>query len=512
MRKLLGERKPVHIEATVSLLVERELVTHRYSRRFAGEEELAFQHALVREGAYAMLTERDKAMGHALAGAWLESVGEPEPAVLAMHFERGEQDERAAYWHARAAQMAMRGNDLFAAATAVERGLSAGPADEVAADLWALRARIESARGDYDASLRAAEEVLQSARPGSVAYCLALEGALGSAMLLGRTDTLRALGRRLLVTEPDPDAISALARAFTRAIAALTTSGQRQAAALFVERLRVLMEGRADEQPAGAAALAHALACWEFFVTGDLWRARAHWHEALRHLKIAGERNLVPVIAASLGAVSTGLGALEEAEDHLDRALAEASPGSQAAAVARSNLAALRLAQGRSDEATTLARATLQTEGQRQNFMGHRTLLVFLGAHLERGEIDAAEALLDVLASAKGESPASEAAYRWSRARILLARNDSTAAAEECTLAVARHREAGTSGLEPVLLTLAEARMAAGDAEAARTSLRDALDELEARAAKIDDPTYRESFLGRVAVHARIRSLAEEWL
>ena len=45
-------------------------------RRFPGEEEYVFRHALVREAAYAMLTEADRALGHRLAGEWLERAGE----------------------------------------------------------------------------------------------------------------------------------------------------------------------------------------------------------------------------------------------------------------------------------------------------------------------------------------------------------------------------------------------------------------------------------------------------
>jgi len=56
-------------------LVERELVVRRGQGSFPGEDDYAFHHALVREAAYAMLTDADRRLGHALAGAWLESAG-----------------------------------------------------------------------------------------------------------------------------------------------------------------------------------------------------------------------------------------------------------------------------------------------------------------------------------------------------------------------------------------------------------------------------------------------------
>ena len=70
-----------------------ELITERPTSRFPGEREYTFRHALVRDGAYALLTPEDRALGHRLAGVWLEQSGEPGAVVLAEHFERG--DERA---------------------------------------------------------------------------------------------------------------------------------------------------------------------------------------------------------------------------------------------------------------------------------------------------------------------------------------------------------------------------------------------------------------------------------
>jgi hypothetical protein len=76
--------------AWLAELVEQDLVAIRDDARFAGEVELCFPHALVREAAYGMLTEGDLVAGHWLAGQWLEQAGETDPAVLKEHFERCE--------------------------------------------------------------------------------------------------------------------------------------------------------------------------------------------------------------------------------------------------------------------------------------------------------------------------------------------------------------------------------------------------------------------------------------
>ncbi|KYF83312.1 hypothetical protein BE11_12960, partial [Sorangium cellulosum] len=64
-------------------LVRREIVLRRDEARIAGEVEYGFRHALVREAAYGMLTERDRRVGHALAGEWLERAGGADPTALA---------------------------------------------------------------------------------------------------------------------------------------------------------------------------------------------------------------------------------------------------------------------------------------------------------------------------------------------------------------------------------------------------------------------------------------------
>ncbi|MDI3290191.1 protein kinase [Polyangium sp. 15x6] len=508
VRRLLGGRRPVNVDAALDYAVAREFVTRRNSRRFVGEEEYAFRHALLREGAYAMLTERDRALGHGLAGAWLERVGEPDPSVLAMHFERDGQGPRAAYWHARAAQTAMRGNDLQAGVRAVERGLAAGPTDEVATDLWALRARIASASGDYEASLAAAEEALRRTTPGSVAHCIALEGAIGGAMLLGRHDTLQDLSRRVLQTEPAPNALSALARALAPLIAALAASGNGDAF-LFLEKMRAIMGAGIEVEPSRAGALAYASAIVEKNLGRNPWVARQHALDAVRCLEQGGERHVVPIVTAVLVGICTDLGAFEEAEVWLDRT--EARPPSMAANVVAAYLAQLRLAQGRFEEAITMSRSVAErVHGRDGNVVSALGSVTLIEAHIERGDLGAAESLIDATSSRGNQLVAASCA--WLRSRALLARGRPAEAVNVCREALVLHRQIGPRGVERVLLTLAEALMAAGDVEAAKVTLREAMDELGAREAAIGDPSYRRHFVERVPGNVRIRRLSGVWL
>ncbi|MET0286852.1 MAG: protein kinase [Polyangiales bacterium] len=107
-------------------LVEHEILVQRSVSRFPGEVEYAFRHALLREAAYAMLTDADRKTGHTRAGDWLEARGERDARVLADHFERGGAIARAVPWIAKASMTALDSGDLESAIAQSRRGLSLG--------------------------------------------------------------------------------------------------------------------------------------------------------------------------------------------------------------------------------------------------------------------------------------------------------------------------------------------------------------------------------------------------
>ena len=61
-RTLLGDESS-SVDDMLDDLVKKEFLSKHSSSRFVGEEEYGFRHALVRQGAYAMLTERDRVVG-----------------------------------------------------------------------------------------------------------------------------------------------------------------------------------------------------------------------------------------------------------------------------------------------------------------------------------------------------------------------------------------------------------------------------------------------------------------
>jgi predicted ATPase len=78
----------VNVDSWLESLVESRIVKRRDASRFKNDDEYEFCDPLVREGAYALLTDADRALGHELAVEWLERMGEPDPAVITGHRQK----------------------------------------------------------------------------------------------------------------------------------------------------------------------------------------------------------------------------------------------------------------------------------------------------------------------------------------------------------------------------------------------------------------------------------------
>ncbi|WP_437829346.1 protein kinase domain-containing protein [Sorangium sp. So ce1153] len=119
------------LESWLLTLEKRELIVPRSESMLRGEPEFAFRHGLVRDAAYEMLTDADRALGHWLASEWLERVGGDEPAVLALvdqHVGRAAEEalalgnaDGAAGHLARAARLRVRAGQFEGAIAAMTR-------------------------------------------------------------------------------------------------------------------------------------------------------------------------------------------------------------------------------------------------------------------------------------------------------------------------------------------------------------------------------------------------------
>src|SRR5262249_47186901 len=162
------------------VLTRSESIVARESSSVPNETEFVFRHALVRDAAYAMLTDKDRKLGHVLAGAWLESKGASDATVLATHYERGESRERAAVWLRPGAQNGRASNDLEGVLALVTRGLACADAPGERAALLVVKAEVHRWRGEFDRAMVDAAGALALVPEGGDVWWEAMEKSIDS--------------------------------------------------------------------------------------------------------------------------------------------------------------------------------------------------------------------------------------------------------------------------------------------------------------------------------------------
>ncbi|MCG8418385.1 MAG: protein kinase [Proteobacteria bacterium] len=196
---LLGGSGTFDVAEWMEDLAEREILHRVAESRFPGEREYQFRHALIRDGAYALLTESDRQLGHALAGTWLELAGEADSLVLAEHFMRGDDRARAIPHLCRAAENALEANDLDAAAALARRAIDVGASGEMLGVMLTVQAAAYSWISSIRDAWRAAEQAMLHLEPGSARWYVAAGYAIAS--LINRED--RSADTELIQTIAD---------------------------------------------------------------------------------------------------------------------------------------------------------------------------------------------------------------------------------------------------------------------------------------------------------------------
>jgi serine/threonine protein kinase/tetratricopeptide (TPR) repeat protein len=96
--------------SALEALRRKELIYQREVSSFAGAREYTFKHALLRDVTYESVLKRERRKYHLLAAEWLvEKSGErvhEYAGIIAEHYERAQESERAAKWYGRAGDQA----------------------------------------------------------------------------------------------------------------------------------------------------------------------------------------------------------------------------------------------------------------------------------------------------------------------------------------------------------------------------------------------------------------------
>jgi tetratricopeptide (TPR) repeat protein len=511
---LVGGLPPAEMRAWLESLVAAEVLVPARGNRFAGDREYAFRHSLLREAAYAMLTEGDRASGHRLAAQWLEIAGEKDSLRLADHYERGGDRERAASFFAQAALATVYAGDLTAEAIAA-RGIAIGATGEVLGTLRLVHALVSWMAGEISRSSQsAAREAVDLLPPGSVTWFLAASTVLIFASIAGGDlDAARAVVPRILELPIDPEPSGPYAFATKSLIDGLRMFGQFEAATMLHERLERLARagGRLDPAFCGWMLTSRAIALTAKDPAGGFRATK----EAAAAFEAAGSSIGSVYTKYLLAMLHTELGDLRAAEN----AARDAIEGSAAVGASMSRvwstivLAVVLLKSGRAAEAVSLLSPLLET------FDRVSAQFVLAEAQLELGELADAERNARAALEARREAhsghwiPVGAACVL---AQVALLRDRPTEALhcldEGYAIAGATDEQIPSPGVVTWAWHLrAEAMHALGHIDAAHDLIRRARDRLERIAAPLEDPGQRAMFLA-FDRNARTLSLAREWL
>jgi predicted Ser/Thr protein kinase/tetratricopeptide (TPR) repeat protein len=516
---LLGDWQESATRNQLTALVEGELLSRRIESRFPDQEEYAFRHALLREGTYAMLTDEDRALGHRLAGEWLEAQGEEDALVLAEHFENGGSSERASRHYLRAAHQALVAGDSTAAVAYAQRGLDGDVSGELRIALlgqlcesiaWNVE-RIEAARPQ-------AEELVQMARRGSVPWAQGMFVLLIGRMLRGQLGEFTSTLRELLEAEPAPGAADIVTLAVSTGALLLDRLGRIEEADSVLERLDTMM-GFAGQPPCPSLAVWHGVhGMRAAYARGEPEDGLRHSERISRCASVIGHPKYVEM-GTILAAMNRWLlGAPVEAERALQGArVADLELGHLSSF--RPFILAWSLAErGELGEARRWAEH-LVTAGRLGSLplgpgRGHWALAeVFRRA----GDLDMAEKEIQVALTTLGlacplDVPgalATLAALRLAQGRAA----EALAVAEEGMAWFESMKGCSVFARGAFLrLIHAECLAAAGKHDAARAAIDQARQCILANAQKIQDPAHRQRFLDDVPENRETLARAREWL
>jgi eukaryotic-like serine/threonine-protein kinase len=519
--ELLGGALPYRTTSTddwLSVLVEREVLVSQRESRFPSEPEFAFRHALLREGAYAMLTDEDRVLGHRLAGEWLERRGESDAMVLAGHFDKGNEPTRAGGFYLRAAEQANLGGDTPVVIHRVHMGLACGVPEDLRIALLGVLCEAQHWQlHTVSAAMPYAEELLQLAPRCSTPWAQGAFAKIGATIQAGRLEEFVETLRLVQEVDPSPDAAGPLALTMGAGTHVLDLLGRVRKADAVIDRVAEIARAVGERQPS-------ALICWngvtslrDAYAKEDPLGALQSADAGLALAETINHRQIIVGMQMFRGMNQWFLGAFALAEQALRGAAMADQDMGLVTSLRRFSLAWLLADRGALDEARLPAIHLIGT-GQAQHLLldearGRWGLAEVLrrAGDLEGAEpeIQAALALLDVVA------PLDQPGALATLSAIRLAQSRAFEALTVAEEALSRYESMGACGLFRgafVRLMHAEALHAAGQQERARAAIATARDRLFANAEKIGDPAYRKSFLENVPENARTVELAREWL
>jgi serine/threonine protein kinase len=503
-------------DAWLPLLVEQEILVRHPISRLPEDTEYGFRHALVREAAYSLLADDDRARAHHRAADFLERAGEDDPRVLAEHWHRAGEPTRAAPHDLRAAEQAYATHDNDGALRHAERGLASGVGGELRGGLLALAASVDFWRLATLRAMARSEEAVALARPGSHWWCLAMAYLLHITFHSGKVEAFTALSERFIACELEPEGEPIYVPGASNLVALHGLRALRGSASAALRRVCDVAARHLDDPGTQG---------WREMARGDYHRAidtdpqqqLVSMVAARDHFSASQDRRNQFFADCMVGQTQAESGLLAEGEAtlraSLDLALRLADPFF--VNMARIHLAA---ALAQRTEPASLAEAVAITTSllASDNIgAGYRAWshAILAQALVHQGALASADEHVQIARHAPSTNVLRLRLAAATQLEVWLARgalDDARALAESELAWVAATGSAGYAEI-PLRLAAAEVLYAAGERACARDTLFAALAILAARAARITDLAWRARYIADVPHHARAAALARAW-
>jgi tetratricopeptide (TPR) repeat protein len=485
----------------------------RHDSRFPGERELAFRHALLRESAYATVTADDQRLAHRLAGEWLDQHGETDPMVLAGHFQRGGDGQRAAGFYLRAAEQALHVIDNEGALARTDLGLACDPPPELRIAL--LGVRCEASQRIPRIAITEAEELLRTAPRGSIPWVEAMAAYQVGTLMTGRIEDFLASIPLLREVTAAPEATGVMSRLFAIGVLILDMVGRVRQGTELEAPFLALVRRTADHELFVRFWWNFAVGMRAAYAHDDPWNALVHSDAVQPIFDAIGGELIFLDMQFTRGTNQWYLGALAPAVQVLEGIPAADTTMGTANSLRRFSLSWLYADLGALDKARALAIQLTESSHAHHDPLGEARGRWVLAEVLRRmGDLEGAEreiqgalAMATLIDLDQSGARATLSAVRLAQGRA----EEALAAAED---AMARCEAVGGCGMFRgafVRLAHAEALHTTGAHDAARHAIAEARARLLAIADKIADPGYKASFLANVPENVRTLSLAAAW-
>jgi eukaryotic-like serine/threonine-protein kinase len=470
-----------------------------------GPDAYRFRQPLVREAAYAMITDADRSAAHMVAAGWLEERG-ADALVIADHHHRAGDATRAVEHYLTAAWRAFQVWDNATARRIAERALEARPEGSARGALLAIIARALVRSGEDQEVRRLTDEALELVERGTALYFLCIGQRINAIASSADGDELRRFLVLLRGEEPR-DAAAArekLVQLCHSVSVTLIVSDVAEVGRTLVEIHRMAPSVALDLLARGSMNNAIGLYA---LATGDLGAAIVALEECCRDREAAGDMwNLANTLGnLALAWIEVG---------RADRALEALSAARTAAGVVRTsyhravfnlNAARAHFLAGDMARASACAGEALAEARPHGNAAAvSQANLLLAKTSLEVGGLEEAESHARAACAAAVDRVQSSAWAHGVLARVLAARTRTSeaAAAAARALTLLRELENLVEGEADVLIAWLETAVGP-ELETAR---RDTSEWLRLRAARLADPELRASYLD-IPEHARILEL-----